>query len=351
MIDFKQIFDNYQATRQKTWEFDRKLTVGASEAFACIRKTGFSKRAEEFGYEEDPGHTDNWGAAERGNLIEDHWVVPAMNQELPDGVGYLYAGEDQKTFVSGLNSATPDGLVCDVPNDCLKLYGIDDIESDCFLLEIKSVDPRINLTTEKEIHHGQTQIQLALIRELTEFKPMYGVILYIDASFLDDINVFPIKYNKNAMNAAKMRANKVYNAESLEELEPEGKNSGECKFCSFTHACAKVSKEAIPTGSNSEIDQSILDAIYDLVVQEREADEHEKGWKEDKDRLRANIKQMMADVETKLVSDERYTVRWTFQAGRKTLDKPALEQSGVDLSKFETQGAGFEKMTIKLVDK
>jgi hypothetical protein len=351
MLNFKEMFDNYHANQEKSWAHDRSKTLGGSEAFGCLRKAGFEKRGKEFGAKPNDDYEDSWGAIERGNLIENYWVVPALDDELPDGVGYVYAGGDQKTFFDEPLSVTPDGLITDLPKNALKNYGIDDIEGDCVVLEIKSVDPRVNLSEEKSIHRGQAQIQLHLIREQTEFKPMYAVILYIDASFFDDMSVFIIKYDPRVFRSAKIRANRVFGAEDLAELEAEGKVIGGCEHCKWTHACATVSKELIPTGEvkAKDLDGEIRDRIYLLVKKEREKAQEEKWAKEEKEDLRARIKQALVEANTKRVNEDRYSVSWNFQKGRSTLDQSAMIADGIDPDKYKKQGAGFEKMTIKLV--
>jgi hypothetical protein len=349
-LDFPKMFDSFVANNQKGWAHDRSSTIGASELFACIREVGFKKRGEEFGYEEDEEYENSWGAMERGNLIEDHWVVPVLDAELPQGAGFLYAGSDQITFISGLNSATPDGLITDLKSDALAKYGIKDIESDCVGLEIKSIDPRVTLDEAKSVHFGQTIAQMALIRENTDFKPMYTVLLYVDASFLDDMTIFIVKFDPQIYKSGQIRAEKIFNADTLAELQPEGKLGNDCNFCAWRYACAKVSGESIPTAiSNPDIDQELLDRIHLLVLDEREADETEKYSKEKKERLRANIKTALVEAETRRVHDPRFKVSWIMQKGRKTLDKAAAEADGIDLSFYTKEGPGFDKMTVKLM--
>lgn len=349
MLDFDKMFDDFHESQQRPWAHDRSKSLGGSEAFACIRKVGFDKH-DGYGYKPDEDHEDSWGALERGNLIENNWVVPALMEMLPDGVGYMYAGEDQITFFDEPLSVTPDGLVTDLPRDALSKYGIPDIESDCVVLEIKSIDPRVNLTQEKEIHRGQAQIQMQMIRDQTEFQPMYAVLLYVDASFFDNMKVFVIPYEPRVYKSAKFRANKVFETEDPAELEAEGKFIGGCEHCKWQGACATVSKEAIPENEikKKDIDQEILDKMYALLKEERERARDEKEAKEDKEDLRARIKQELANINTKRIKEDRYTVSWTFQGGRSSLDQSAMKADGIDLDKYKKSGTGFEKLTIKL---
>lgn len=348
MLDFEKVFQDYKESNEKDWSHDRNKTVGASEAFDCIRKIALRKRGEEFGYTEDEDTEDSWGAAERGNLIEDYWVVPALDAHLPPDVGLFYAGDDQHTFIDNLNSATPDGLITHLPKDALTKYGIDDIEGDCICCEIKSVDPRVTLDEAKDIHAGQSQVQMGLFHAKTNYRPMYTVILYIDASFLDKVNVFVVKFEPNKYRAAKIRADRIFNTDDLTELAAEGKMTGACKFCTFRYACADISNEAIPDSQNSDLADDTVDEIFEMVKAERYLNKQIKELEDEHDIAKAGLKQKLSEYQTKRVKDDRFSISWNFQNGHKSIDKNAAKADGVDLSKYEKVGPGFEKLTIKL---
>ena len=163
-LDFDAMFASYHATQAKTWDHDRSKTVGASEIFGCIRKGWFEKHKNGKN-KYDPDEDDSsWGAALRGDILEEHYVVPALYHSIPKGTKLLLAGADQQTLISGLNSVTPDGLLVGLKRDALAKYGIPDIKSNCILIEMKSIDPRAGLSEEKSIHRGQFQQQMGIIR-------------------------------------------------------------------------------------------------------------------------------------------------------------------------------------------
>lgn len=357
ILDFQGMFQGYVDENQKVWDHDRQSTMGASEAFSCLRQTWFKKNLEKTvdkdgnpKYPKDEGAKSSWGAAERGNLIEEHWVVPVLRSQLPPKVILDFEGDNQTTFVYGLNSATPDGLYAGLTRDALSKYGIPDIESDCVLIEIKSIDPRTNLTEEKTIHHGQAQVQMGIINSMTEYKPKYCVILYIDASFLDEIKVFIVKYDPNVFKAARNRAKRVFEIKDPALIPAEGKISDGCSYCEFKASCAKVSKEDIPKDDKfkNKLDTDETDRLYELAVLEREADADEKEAKERKSKLREEIKEIMRDADTRKAKDEElgFSVSWVWQAGRVSYDTKAMEADGIDLTPYKKEGEGFEKMTI-----
>lgn len=356
-LDFEAMFQKYVDENQKVWDHDRQATMGASEAFACLRQTWFKKnvekRLDKDGnplYPKDENAKSSWGAAERGNLIEEHWVVPVLRSQLPPKVDIDFEGDKQTTFVYGKNSATPDGLYTGLSRDALVKYGIEDIESNEVLIEIKSIDPRTNLTEEKTIHHGQAQVQLGIINSMTEYRPKYCVILYIDASFLDEIKVFVVKYDPNVFKAARNRAKRVFSISDPALIPPEGKLTDGCTYCEFKGACAKVNKEDIPTDDKfkNKVDKDELERLYELATLERAADADEKEAKARKTELREEIKQIMREADTRKTKDEDLglSISWVWQKGKVTYDTKAMEADGIDLEPYKKEGDGFEKMTI-----
>jgi hypothetical protein len=355
-LDFEAMFQAHVDANQKVWDHDRASSMGASEAFACLRQTWFKKHGnEKNGYLKDPDAKSSWGAMERGNLIEDHWVVPVLRSQLPPKVKLDFEGDNQVTFVYGKNSATPDGLYAGLARDALAKYGIDDLESDCALIEVKSIDPRTTLNEEKTIHHGQAQVQMGIINAFADqgkhpYRPQYCVILYIDASFLDQITVFVVKYDKNVFKAAQNRAKRLFEIKDPAMIPAEGKLNEGCTYCEFKRACAKVSKEDIPEDDKfkNKVDSDELDRLYELAQLEREADSDEKAAKARKGELREEIKQIMRDADTRKAKDEElgFSISWVWQKGKTTYDHDAMVAAGIDLEPFKKEGDGFEKMTV-----
>lgn len=353
-LNFENMFNQHVAENQKVWDHDRSSTVGASEVFGCQRKSYFDKFHARDGYERDPHFEQDWGAMERGNIIEEHWVVPVLESKIPKTSKYLFGSSGQETFVYGVNSATPDGLVTDLPPDALSDYGIDDIESDCILIEIKSFDPRSKFEEEKAIHHGQIQTQMGIIRRMTTFRPMYGVIIYVNASFLSDIRPFVVRYDPSVWKAAQIRADKVINSTDATELRPEGKINGLCEYCPWTHSCAKVSKEAIPetkTKKNDVLDEDIREELRELARLASKAAKDEKEAKEEKETLRAEIREKLQELDRKNVKEDDFSVSWTWIEGRDTIDTKQMAEDGIDLEPYKTPGVGYDRLTVSYGDR
>lgn len=383
-LDFGEIFASHVANTQKEWAHDRKLTVGASEVFGCIRKTFFKKRGGEFVerreagvqlvengvdlidgeeyphfdeapvyvnvplYPEDPEDEENWGASRRGDILEANFVVPAVSKHLQKGK-LLFAGDKQKTLVNGYNSATPDGLIIGLDRDALENYGIPDIGDHSITFEIKSVDPRIRLKEAKPIHVGQVQTQIGLIREKTPYRPNYGVILYVNASFLDQIKVFVVKFNPEVWAAAKQRATTVFTVSSPGELWAEGHLDGECEFCPFTRSCAIVTAGTVPDDNSKQIaaDEAVLAEFDPLAEEYQQAAQAAKDAERDFELVKQKVKDQLILIGSRKIGGKKmrrpYTFSWSAQKGRKSLSTELLKEAlGEDLDAYKTEGAGFD---------
>lgn len=349
-IDIQQIFEKYKLTQEKIWEHDRSKTVGASEIFACIRKGWFEKNPKnKYDPDEENG---SWGAMLRGDIIEEHYVVPAFEVGLPEGVKMLMAGSNQTTLIDGLNSATPDGLIVGVDRDALAGYGIPDIKSNCFGLEIKSIDPRSNLHEEKAVHHGQCIQQMGLMREKTKWRPYYTVIVYVDASFLDNIKVFIVPFDKGKWAAAKKRADMIFNTDDPKDLTPEGHITNTCTYCRWKKACSLVQIGSIPADNRDELDEADKNTLMDLTAEAADIQKKMKEFKEDLDTIKQEIKDELTRLDRRYYTIEeegvKYEARWSSQAGRQTFDKKAAEEAGLDLEPFMKEGNPFEKFEVKV---
>ena len=350
-IDFAAGFDAYYAATPKVWLHDRSKSVGASEAFGCLRKAWFSKN----GADKDPDASDSWGALKRGDLIEEYWVEPAtrwyLEQNFPK-TRLIMGGKAQRTLIDttfGL-SATPDGLVIGADDDALALYGVPSLGgSGCFNFEIKSVDPRVNLREEKAIHRGQTMVQMGLTRDKTRYKPNHAVILYADASFLDDINVFVVPFDQRTYDAAKVRAHRVFNEKDPADILPEGKIDGTCDYCPFKIACAIASREATPEDGEASGDNTPSEIMMEFeraIAVEREASRQKKAVEKAHSEAKEVVKHLLREVGKKrvMLGDIKATLSW--QKGKTTYDTKAMLADGLDLTPYEKSSEGFDVLRI-----
>jgi hypothetical protein len=331
----------------------RASTLGASEIGQCARKMFFLKNEHDphYGIERDAGHMDGWGAQIRGTVFERAFWVPALRAKYGDRL--KFAGDEQRGFESGFISATPDALLVDVPSDALAHLGIPDIDSDCLLLECKSIDPRSKLDGPKPEHRYQAIVQLGVVREIAGFAPRYAVISYADASFWSEITEFAVKFDPEIYETAKRRAAKVLTASKPGDLAPEGYIAGghECKYCPFTKACG-IERRAIPAPSAASADPQFVAEIRDLA---REVKRHQGEADASAVRLREiqhEIRERLRAKGLRKVSGEDFSISWSPVKGRQGFDVKALTAAaitaGVDVTKFETTGESTDRLDVRV---
>jgi hypothetical protein len=341
-IDFNSFFQSYSEANEKEWKYDRRASLGASEVFQCLRKSFFEK----WGYEPDDNHEDDWGAAKRGDIIEENFFVPGVLALLKNGEQLEMAGKEQETLRKGRLSATPDGLVTGAARTALAQLGIDDILSDCFVTECKSHDPRADVKQEKAVHRGQVQVQMGLIRELTDYKPEYAVIFYFDASWLSKISFFVIRFDPKVYEAAKKRAEIVFTDQDPENVPAEGLIDDTCDTCKFHEECAIASKRAIPSTKRKIEDPAILDELAALASKRAALDRAKKDAEADLKQINALIKDTLKKYDTKGAGDDRFNISLTWCKGKKSTDLLAMQQDGIDVESYQNEGVGYEMLRV-----
>lgn len=359
-IDFGKIFSSFVEAARREWKHDRSTTLGASEAFYCMRRLWLDKKGAEAGYVADiPDEDDDggWGAAHRGNTIEKHFLVPAIAAHLPVGVDLHCSDDDQLTLVDGKNSATPDGVLANVPRDALSKYGISDLGEDnaVVLIEFKSIDPRVSLRNPKHNHVLQLQIQLALAQKNMDRlgiskPPKYGIILYVDASFFDRFKVFVVEYDPAVYKVAQERAATVFEADSPVELVPEGMIDDSCRFCKWVVECAKMRMDAIPDIVKSkEVPAPSIEDFEKLALEYDLAKEREATAEQEKKEIGLRIKNLMSGIEKRSAATDYASVSWVVMPGKKTTDTKAMIEAGVDLEPFQKVSPSYDvlRVTIK----
>lgn len=364
-INFKKGFDKWVNSRQKVWKHDRSKSMGASEAFGCLRQVWYKKNNAAT----DPGYEESWGALQRGDMIENHFVEPGLKwimEQLTDDAELIWGGDKQRTLISpdAPLSATPDGLVIYADDDALAEYGVaslggskKDVEhpSNCFNVEIKSIDPRVNLKEEKGIHRGQTIVQMGLTRQLSSWRPNYAVIIYVDASFFDDIEVFIVPYDHKVFEVAMQRARAVYEIEDVGDIMPEGKMDGTCTYCKYKVACARTSQKNMPKGgeANSKVTPPVILEEFDrLVAEERSKSAARKVIEVEYKSASERLKQWLNNTGVRVAksSDGKTKVSMSWIKGRKTLDvsavREALAEFGIQIEDFMKEGEGHSRLAI-----
>jgi hypothetical protein len=336
--------NEYAGVTSRVWQTDRSQTVGASEVGQCARKVFWLKNEGDAAHaaSRDPDYTDGWGARARGTIYENNFWEPALRMRF--GPRLKFAGQEQRTFVSGFLSATPDGLLIDMQPDQVAPGSGEHITVEC-----KTADPRTNLTEAKAENVYQTHVQMGLIRELTPYQPTHSILSYTDASFWNEVREFVIAFDPAVFAAAKARAATIMTATHASELKPEGWIAGgrECEYCPFTRACG-IQRRNVPD-KNSDADPQFVAEISDLVRTLRSL---EKARDANETRLR-EIQQNIRDrLREKGVRKLPGLLTWSAVKGRPSYDNKGIREAaiaaGVDVERFATVGEPTDRLQITL---
>lgn len=351
MNDLEKVLSDYAEAvdKAKTWNgHDRKDTCGASEIFGCIRRLWYEKN--DIAHDDD--YEDRYGAKLRGNLIEDHFVVPAIRDHMPDGFFVDLAGADQKTRIDGFLSCTPDGVVVNENGQDRTFCGVTLKPGGAAALEIKSIDPRIVLDKPKPVHAGQAQVQMGLLRRTTNYQPDHCILIYVNTSFFDDIAVFVVDYNNATYESAKTRAKTVFQSKDSQRLSPEGAIAGgaECDYCPWFRRCRQDNADRVPSDGN-KLNTEDADILYNIAVQERRAADVAKEAKQAHDAYKEKVKTFLQDKGIRRHKGDGWSVSWSSMAGRKTISKKLIEDAGHDPEDFMSEGVPGDKLTVTMKER
>jgi hypothetical protein len=306
---------------RKTWSVDRSKYLNASEALSCIRKQWFAKH-------EPSDAAEDWGFARRGTHGE-KYVVEMLRAS---GVELMFAGEDQESVADEdlRISATPDGVLFNASGAHIAL-------------EIKTIDPRTNRANlPRREHLVQIQLGMELLRKVRCLDIESGLIVYMDASNFNQLDVFAIARNPQLLDDMALRAGQVLRTRNVDRLDREGRATGACKTCPYADRCGvDLTETKAFTRSNrgSQLDAIVQRYIEIKETQDQLSDEKDKIAEEIKEELRKRntASTIVGDIEIELAS----------VAGRSSLDQKAMEKAGIDLTPFKKIGLPSERLTVK----
>lgn len=307
------------------WDVDRTKYMNASEADSCIRRQWYDKR-------DTPKDAIDWGYARRGSHGEKYIVESLRASNLP----LEFAGEDQKSFADRetMISATPDGVAL--------------LDDERYQFEFKTIDPRTNRDKLPRSNHvTQLRLGMALLNKLYyRKKPIKaGVLVYMDASNYNDITQHIITPEPKILERYAQRAKSILKIRSADTLDREGKATGECKLCPYKQVCG-VDFAPRPTQQSRGNRGSALDAF---VQNYQAAKDAEDVAKQQKAAAGEAIKQELINRSTTSLIVGPYQLEVKTVKGRRSLNKKLVEQAGIDLSPFETEGAPSERLEVKRI--
>lgn len=334
-------------TRWDGKPFERgKQTVSASELWQCARKMAFTRSDD---HSEDPDWEQNYGFFERGHAVEDR-MVQRLRQALPPGWSLLKAGDDQETLVYENVSATPDGLFCQTDPDIggpMVLPGGQEIWG-AAVLEIKSLDPRANMSEPKAQHVAQAKLQIELFRALKLAEPTGAVLLYVDASDYSKRQWHWVDRDPGFLEVAMARSQMVQDAKDPMELMAEGVYDGSCQYCSYKEACGEATLRYLPIGEK-ELDGQAAADMEKLLSNRSKIIKELDRLARDKGQVEEHIRHTLRYAGTNKARVNGTSISYTKRSGPRTLDVKSLKKALGDerLDNFYRTGRSSARLVIK----
>jgi hypothetical protein len=346
--------DAYAVTLNRFAPEDRIHTVGASDVGQCERKVYWTKNLgdPDYGAPVDDDYVDSYGAKLRGTVMENVFWAPGLKAAF--GERLLFAGEDQKTFVSGYLSATPDGMIAQLTMEerVLILRSADEegVGTEV-MVECKTYDPRTNLADPKTENVFQTHVQMGLVRELTQYKPTHSILSYTDASWWNEGKEFVIAFDASIYANAKKRAERIMTATSAEQLQPEGWIGGgrDCEYCPFTRPCGVERRRVPDAAALAALPADLVAEVTKLARAIKQIDsaiDTESAVMRD---LQDRLKTVLRNASVRKVPG---VVSWSSVKGKSGWDNKSIREAaieaGVDISAYATEGEPSDRLQITL---
>ena len=231
---------------------DRRSYLNASEAGKCTRWLWYDRNLEV---------TNKWlphGIFDRGHAFE-LWATTYLRRAR--GIGRLhYAGTSQTRLMleDCRIAGTPDGLV--------EWFGGDDPE----VLEVKSHGAHYNYDGEPSaMHVRQTELNIELFHECTDWRPESGILLYGLAEDYYRMAVHRVERRPVVLTEAIGKANLIFSAGVAEDCPPDGIKTKQCVICPFRLTCsASLAKNMAAAGTGGLNERGL--AVVDRLVAARQ---------------------------------------------------------------------------------
>ena len=326
MIDIKDatIRGRSIIEEERVFNIDCSKYMNASEAGGCIRKQWYEKHDPRARAPEDLGYA--W----RGRAGENYMIESLLQANVPLAIrGEQHSIADDETRIA----ATPDDVIT--------------YDDEWTPLEIKTIDPRTNRRNlPRDAHVTQLKISMALVdHDYDNPGIKRGLLVYMDASNFNDIVQFEIEFDAGILERLAPRARKILNTKKVDNLDREGKTSGDCKYCPFTEACG-VDVADTRTKSGRGNKGTSLDVSAGVYIELKESIAEMRATQ---DVVKEDLKRELKKRKTHEITVGGIEVKLTETAGRASLDKKAVKKAGIDLSPFESVGAPGERLDVNRV--
>jgi hypothetical protein len=128
---------------------------------------------------------------------------------------------------------------------------------------------------------------------------------------------------------------------------PEGKMDGQCTYCRWKSACGQAILDSVPGTEEGDIDDEIMEYMNAVVSEYREAKEAEEKAVYAKKKAQESLKELLMDADVRRAKvPGKWSVSWSKVKGRKSFDRKAAEEDGLDLTPYMKEGAGFDRLMV-----
>ena len=325
------------------WAHNRNDYMGGSDIPQCERAVADKKK--------NPQDFDGSGFTARGHSCE-AWLAGTGGVFERMQAGLQQQGHDVWFSATGKNQMTliDEPLRCSVTPD-----GFLHVDGETIYLEIKSIDPRVNLNGKPRAKHvAQVQWGMEIAHRIGHSRPQRAFLLYMNASDFADITVFDIERDPIAARELLRRAQRIQSARSAFDLEPEGLLAGgaECVNCHLKDKCKAErierigaldeTKDTLPSHVVAQLDELARNRVT-AMLDEAEA-------KAAKERLGDEIRMVMEENNTSVAKTPGFAIRFSVTKGRETFDRKQAEADGLDLSPYLRTSNGSPRLTIRELD-
>jgi hypothetical protein len=193
----------------------------------------------------------------------------------------------------------------------------------------------------------QCQVQLGLLRETTNHRPTYALLVYVNSSDLS-VRQFLIQFDPVIYARCKQRAARIMDKLDISETSPEGYIAGgkECQTCPYARLCG-LARIDMPADDDAKLAPELVAEIAVMGREVMRADEQAERASTLARQRKEELRNRLREIGVRKVKGDGISVLWSQVQGRITLDREAMQAAGIDLTKYEKRGASSDRLTVQ----
>ena len=193
-------------------------------------------------------------------------------------------------------------------------------------------------------------MQLTYICSETKQAPKAAILIYVNASFLNQIKCFVIPLDTNSAQHLEARANSVWDEYSPDNLPiPEGKLEGgkDCQYCAWRKQCQGTEVSLIPASDNNYV-VAVEHKVRDLAVQRKKLHAQTKSDGIELKHIDQVIMETLREADTRKVSGDWGSVTAFSAKSPPRYNGELFAAQGLDPKDFQISGDFSPRLNITL---